>query len=125
VIYFLQPVGGGPVKIGCSANVNSRHKQLETHYGCELVLLATMRGGRATEKMIHAEFGHLRIGRTEQFRPAPELIAFIGKPLLVGINPDTVEARNLLPSRSYLSVQSESSPRRTAIVTHPSVEESP
>ncbi len=31
-------------------------------------------------------------GRTEQFRPAPELMEFIGRPLLVGVNPDAVEA---------------------------------
>jgi hypothetical protein len=64
-----------------------------------------MRGGRATEKMIHAEFGHLRIGRTEQFRPAPELIAFIGKPLLVGINPDTVEAMKPVANLTIVEIR--------------------
>jgi hypothetical protein len=34
----------------------------------------------------------LRLGRTEQFRPGADLLEFIGRPLLVGVNPDAVEA---------------------------------
>jgi hypothetical protein len=79
----MQPVGGGPIKIGCSANVESRHKQLEAHYGCPLVLLAVLDGGRETEKAIHTEFQHLRLGRSELFQPEPELMDFIGRPLFV------------------------------------------
>jgi hypothetical protein len=92
MIYFMQPVDGGPVKIGCSANVRARQKQLEAHYGRELALLATMEGDREQETEIHARFADLRLGHTEQFRPAPELMAFIGRPLLVGANPEAVEA---------------------------------
>lgn len=92
MIYFLQPVDGGPVKIGTSENVEARHRQLEAHYGVPLALLATMPGGRAEEAEVHAQFDHLRLGRTEQFRPAPELMAYIGRPLLVGANPAIVEA---------------------------------
>jgi hypothetical protein len=29
VIYFLQPLGGGPVKIGHSSDVDARRQQLE------------------------------------------------------------------------------------------------
>jgi hypothetical protein len=92
LIYFAQPVAGGPIKIGCSGNVEARLGQLEAHYGCRLSLLATMPGDRRTEAEIHARFAHLRFGRTEQFRPEADLMAFIGRPLLVGANPDAVEA---------------------------------
>lgn len=105
MIYFMQPTAGGPVKIGHAGNVDIRHAQLESHYGCELVVLATMDGGRDEEAEIHERFAHLRLKgknqrgrRPEQFRPAPELMEFIGRPLLVGANPDATEA--MKPSKS-------------------------
>jgi hypothetical protein len=91
MIYFLQPTDGGPIKIGFSDNVDARVRQLEWHYGRPLALLGTMEGGREEETEIHSRFAHLRLGRTEQFRPASELLAFIGRPLLIGANPDAVE----------------------------------
>jgi hypothetical protein len=50
-----------------------------------------MPGGRDEETAIHDRFSHLRLGRTEQFRPASDLMEFIGRPLLVDLNPDAVE----------------------------------
>jgi hypothetical protein len=92
VIYFMQPTDGGPLKIGFSDNVDARRKQLESHYGCELAVLATRPGGRAEEREIHERFAAHRLGRTEQFRPVAEIMEFIGRPLLVGPNPAAVEA---------------------------------
>lgn len=99
MIYFAQPVAGGPIKIGTTTNLDARLKQLEYTYKQPLALLATTEGGREREAEIHEHFRHLRFGRTEQFRPAPELMAFIGKPLLVDANPDLVEA---MPSLSVM-----------------------
>jgi hypothetical protein len=96
VIYFMQSVDGGPIKIGCSTDVDRRRCQLEATYGTPLAVLGTMEGGPEDEARIHARFSHLRLGKTEQFRPAPDLLAFVGKPLLVGLNPDAVEA---MPSK--------------------------
>jgi hypothetical protein len=67
------------------------------HYGQPLALLATMPGDRSTEREIHERFSHLRLGKTEQFQPGRDLLEFIGKPLLVGINPAVVEA---IPGRA-------------------------
>jgi hypothetical protein len=104
VIYFMQPADGGAIKIGHSPDVDRRREQLEAHYGRPLVLLATMRGGRAEEASIHRRFSHLRLGRKEQFRPAAELMAFIGRPLLVDANPEAVEA--VKPRREVIAVKS-------------------
>lgn len=92
MIYFMQATDGGPVKIGYSADVGARLYQLESHYGTRLAVLATAEGGRAEEAELHTRFAHLRFGRTEQFQPAPDLMAFLGRPLLAGANPDAVEA---------------------------------
>jgi hypothetical protein len=91
-VYFMQPTDGGPVKIGFTDDLDARHKQLERHYGKPLTILATIEGGPDEERELHARFSHLRLGRTEQFRPAFDLMSFIGRPLLVGANPDAVEA---------------------------------
>lgn len=102
----MQPVDGGPIKIGHSADVDARIQQLEAHYGCPLALLATLPGGEEEEAAIHARFDHLRFGRTEQFRPALDLMAFIGRPLLVDPNPHAVE---VMPGRRSLYLSSAAS----------------
>ena len=106
MIYALQSINGGPIKIGFSDDVESRRRQLESHYGLPLALLATFEGGRNEERSIHERFAHLRFGKTEQFRPAADLLAFIGRPLLVSPNPDAVEAMEPNPAaRKPLVVQ--------------------
>lgn len=87
MIYFVQPVDGGPIKIGYTADVPARIKQLESHYKVPLAILATIEGDEAYERSLHARFAHLRFGRTEQFQPDPELLAFIGKPLFASMTP--------------------------------------
>ncbi len=91
MIYFVQSIEGGPVKIGFTDDLGTRLKALEFSYRCGLAVLATLPGGRDEERSLHERFSHLRFGRTKQFRPAPDLMAFIDRPLLVGVNPDTVE----------------------------------
>ena len=98
-IYFAQATDGGPIKIGCSVNVPFRIKQLEAHYGQSLALLATMPGGVEDEKAIHARFAGHRLGKTEQFQPVAEIMAFIGRPLLVAADPDAVEVMPKAPPR--------------------------
>lgn len=83
MVYFLQATDGGPIKIGHSQDVLARIKQLEATYKRPLALLATIPGGREEEQAIHARFSSLRFGKTEQFRPDPDLLAFIGRPLFV------------------------------------------
>lgn len=93
MIYFIRRSDGtGPIKIGRAIDVERRLAQLRLHYGQPLMLLATMEGGRQEEREIHARFASLRMGRTEQFQPAPELLAFIDRPASVESNHNTIEA---------------------------------
>jgi hypothetical protein len=75
----------------CTAECIGVHAS-KSGYGAELALLARMEGDRTTEAEIHGRFSHLRLGRTEQFRPGADLMAFIGRPPLVNPDPDAVEA---------------------------------
>jgi Meiotically up-regulated gene 113 len=90
LIYFAQ-LPSGAVKIGYSANVDARLIALKSYYHQPLVLLGTIEGDREDEQALHKRFAHIRLHGTEQFRPTPELMEFIGKPLLVSANPESVE----------------------------------
>jgi hypothetical protein len=98
VVYFVQAVDGGPIKIGHSVDVERRIGQLEADFKRKLAVLAVIPGGRIQEREIHDRFSHLRLGKTEQFRPAQDLLDFIGRPLLVSVNPELVEAMDSEPS---------------------------
>jgi len=86
VIYFVR-MPSGSVKIGCTADITTRLKTLASEFG-RVELLGTTEGSFDTEKALHQRFSHLRLGRTEQFKPAVELLAFIGTDLPF---PDAVE----------------------------------
>lgn len=91
MIYFAQTPTGS-IKIGFSSRADVRIRSLENHYGECLCLLRIMPGGRGTERKIHDRFSHLRFGRTEQFRPGPDLIEFIIRPILLRTDPAKVDA---------------------------------
>lgn len=92
MIYFCQSLEGGPIKIGCSDNVEQRIRSLEVTYGRHLTLLATMPGDVERETEIQDQFAHLRIGHTEQFRPGADLLKFIGQPVPESVIPESVQA---------------------------------
>jgi hypothetical protein len=102
-VYFMRPIHGGMIKIGYSDDVQERRKRLQRHYGCKLRILATMEGGYQEEQEICQRFKLLRVGLTEQFRPAPELMDFIRHPRV--LDEDLKAARRMEVSGS--------SPRRT------------
>jgi hypothetical protein len=91
MIYFAQIGESGPIKIGFSANkVDARLQWLSGDHGQKLTLLGTVPGDRSTEREIHSLFAHLRMGETEQFKLGSDLLAFIEKPTLAGVNPETI-----------------------------------
>jgi hypothetical protein len=90
MIYFVQTPTGS-IKIGKADDVESRLAQIENEFRGPMALLGVIPGGIKEERQIQKRFAHLRLARTEQFRPDRELMEFIGKPLLVGANPEAVE----------------------------------
>ncbi len=77
MIYFIQ-TSVDRIKIGTTENLARRLGQLK-NLGDHLILLATIPGDRSREQEIHAQFAHLRIGHTELFRFADDLMDFIEK----------------------------------------------
>jgi hypothetical protein len=91
MIYFARfPTGA--IKIGHTDDLDTRLCGLRCEYQAEPEILHTMEGNRETEETLHEMFAHLRFGKTEQFKPGGDLMNFIGKSLLVEMNPEAVEA---------------------------------
>jgi hypothetical protein len=106
VIYFMQPLAGGPVKIGFSDDVDARRRQLERHYGQPLAVLATLDGGPDEERELHGRFSHLRFGRTEQFQPGTDLMEFIGRPVFASMAPvEPMQSAAADPQRQDVSIK--------------------
>ena len=80
MIYFMQAVGGGMIKIGSTDDIERRLEEHEKQYGCKLRILKVLEGGLAKEREIQKRFGHLQYENTEQFSPAPDLMLFLGLP---------------------------------------------
>jgi len=75
MIYFIQGVSGGPIKIGhTKKSLDVRLKSLQTGYHEELVVLKLHKGSVKTEAELHALFAEYRLGG-EWFQPC-DLIDF-------------------------------------------------
>jgi T5orf172 domain len=90
MIYFVR-LESGSIKIGFTDNLEQRLSGLVSYYDGPVVLVATVPGGRKIERAIHDRFVHLRFDGTEQFRPAPEVFAFLDLPMPDGIDPDAIK----------------------------------
>jgi hypothetical protein len=71
VVYYIR--FDDRMKIGTSSNLRQRMSRL---WHDELVALE--RGGRARERMRHAQFGQWRMGKSEWFELSPELLDHVG-----------------------------------------------
>lgn len=71
VVYYLE-LAGGDIKIGYTANLKQRLMDLRRPADA---LLATESGGREVEARRHAQFADERLGRREDFKASPRLLA--------------------------------------------------
>lgn len=99
VVYFL--ANGGRVKIGFTKRLVSRLSALSLRDDAVLLLL---QGGGSLERSLHLRFGAYRIGDSEWFELAPEIIRFIANkgPKLGKTRPTS---RNKRPGRSRTSAR--------------------
>jgi hypothetical protein len=76
LIYFVQSLNGGPIKIGFTVNLLTRLKNIQIYCGSTVVPVAFVDGDRSLERAIHRRFAHAR-SRGEWFNPTPDLIDFM------------------------------------------------
>lgn len=80
ILYAVQAVHGGPIKIGyCAARANlaQRVKSLQTGNPYQLQVVATIPGTPADERRLHLEFDRFRLSG-EWFHPAKPIVAMFG-----------------------------------------------
>lgn len=76
-IYFVQPVGGGPIKIGAAKNVAARVMTIQACSPVTLKVIATIPDKDLSyEKKLHHRFRTCRL-HGEWFQPVPTLLNFI------------------------------------------------
>lgn len=79
MIYFLQFIGNGFIKIGTTVDVDVRQPALERQYG-RFKVLGYLPGGVEREAELHQQFVHSKAGfKREFFLPTKELCDFIAK----------------------------------------------
>jgi hypothetical protein len=71
-VYFIRPVGGGPIKIGNTDKLDARFKTIQACCPVRLELLAYAHGGHLLEKALHRKFRKSRL-HGEWFRATPNL----------------------------------------------------
>lgn len=71
-IYFIQPVGGGPIKIGLAKDVGNRLGYIRGSHWQEIALLGKFRGNGRLEAALHHVFRE-RALMHEWFEDHPEL----------------------------------------------------
>ncbi len=76
MIYFVQAVDGGPIKIGTTIRLSLRLKQLCLEAENSFRVLAVLPGDQIEEQRLHHKFAHLRVMK-EWFEPADDLLEFI------------------------------------------------
>jgi hypothetical protein len=76
IVYFIQAVVGGPIKIGRTTALLKRLAQLQEGCPFTLNVLCTMPGEAAAERALHVRFRADVIGG-ECFAPSADIIAFV------------------------------------------------
>ena len=86
-VYFVAPVLGGPIKIGCSEAPLNRLATLMSWAPYQLQILARAPGRREDEQAIHHVFAE-HWSHSEWFRPHPDIYALINEIRAAGVIPE-------------------------------------
>lgn len=76
VVYFIQAISGGPIKIGYTKSISQRLAATQTHSAERMIVIASFPGGAAEEGALHWKLKAHRVNG-EWYSPAPEVMAEI------------------------------------------------
>lgn len=76
MVYFIQAIDGGRIKIGTTIQLATRLKTLVKECEADLRVLAVIDGDRDVERGLHDRFSELRVAG-EWFEPGDDLLGFI------------------------------------------------
>lgn len=76
VVYFIQAIDGGPIKIGFTRNLTTRLAALQNSHPERLIVVAAFPGGPAEEGELHHTFRAIRL-KGEWYAPSSDLLTEI------------------------------------------------
>jgi hypothetical protein len=95
MIYFVQGVDGGPIKIGTTVSLYDRIRELCCRQRKDLKILAVTEGGRREEYQYLVKFAHLKTSLGERhcewFHPTADLLQLVEE--LAAKTPDSIRGR--------------------------------
>lgn len=112
-IYFIAPIGGGHIKIGCSYEPINRLDTLMSWSPYRLEILATARGTTRDERAIHGAFIQ-HWSHSEWFRSAPEIYALINEIRSTGEIPIAFKGCDKQPKPEAMKANYKRSPEQCA-----------
>lgn len=93
MIYFIAPIGGGPIKIGLSRRPAKRLTQMQPHSPFLLEILLVFPGNEVVERDLHLRFSDEH-AHGEWFHPSDRLLLFVSVALAIpGNRAETERAR--------------------------------
>jgi hypothetical protein len=104
-VYFMQVVGGGPIKIGCSVEPKNRLVSMMSWCPYPLELITQVDGCEVAEASLHRKFAAHRM-QSEWFAPAQELVEFIERVKQAGELPPDIASRENTELWGHLQHQS-------------------
>lgn len=78
LVYFIQGIGGGPIKIGVAESPALRLRAMQPHSPVHLQILLEFPGGFTLERELHKTFASSRL-HGEWFDPTPQLLSYIDR----------------------------------------------
>lgn len=111
-IYFVRRADGtGPIKIGCSANIEARVRQLSSDYRAKFRVLATIPGDFTDERNLHLKLAKHRVdmgskkpGSSEWFNPSSAVLSALGHIIATGELPlRKADCRERIFAERYLA----------------------
>lgn len=104
-VYFITPIGGGPIKIGCSKIPTERLATYSLWSPVLLEIITTIPGDRYVEQALHGEFNAHRMHH-EWFDSVPALMALIEQvKTLRTLPPRVLEIAHKLREMPYPTLQ--------------------
>lgn len=100
LLYFIAPVGGGPIKIGCTRCVEQRLQALMLWSPNRLEILATVPGYFRDELFLQWMFREHHLHH-EWFSPVPELLKIVEYVRANGTLPDYAVRSHKTPYRDF------------------------
>lgn len=116
MIYFVERLDTGNIKIGTSKQLSQRLDRLSRQINATLKVLAVCDGNLTEERALHEKFSHLNVGG-EWFTPGADLLTFIEEECQTWNGIDDTPKSNVVKVESMLAIKAQTVAKLKGIST--------